>query len=134
MKVCKMALIPAYEAKIQTLDAVCKHGGFDVKTGTFTKFSTWDRVEIHEVLDVIAAAAEAGALDSEKWVSQVFATTDIFDLFLEEYSEYDGCFRTYDRWYWALFRLAGLYDEEGFVSSSEIADKLREIAEETGQL
>lgn len=129
-----MALIPAYEAKLQSIKAVCKQGGFDVKTRTFTKFSTWDRVEVHDLLDVLATAAEAGALDRDKWVSQVFATTDIFELFLEEYAEYDQCSRTYDRHYWALLALSGMTYEEGFVSSSEIADKLREVAEETGQL
>jgi hypothetical protein len=129
-----VALIPAYEAKLQQIQSTCKHGGFDLATGTFTPFKTWDDVYVHEVLDVITAAAEAGALDSEKWVSQIFATIEVFESFLDEYSEYDDCYRTYDRWYWAMFRLAGHDDEEGFVTSSEIAGKLREIAEETGQV
>jgi hypothetical protein len=111
-----------------------QHGGFDAKTMTFTPFQTYERVHPHEVLDVITAAAEAGALDSEKWVSQVFGNTGIFEEFLEEYSEFDTTARTYDRWYQTLFHLAGLREEEGFVSSQEIADKLREVAEATGQI
>lgn len=113
---------------------MCEYGGFDAATGTITPFAKFEPLGIYEVLDVIAASAEAGALDSDKWVSQIFANNDVFNAFMDEYSGYDECFRTCDRWYGALLRLSGLTDEEGFVSSAEIADRLREAAEETGQL
>ena len=129
-----MALIPAYEPKLQQITPKHKQGGFDLATMTFTPFQTYARVDPDDVLNVITAAAEAGALDSEKWVSQVFGSTEVFESFLEEYAEFDSTGRTYDRWYWALFALSGHIAEEGFVTSSEIADKLREVAEETGQI
>ena len=132
-----MALIPAYQAKLQQIAATCEHGGFDAATGTFTPFKKMEGVSVCQILDVITAAAEAGAIDNEKWVSQIFASIEIFEAFLREYSDYDECFRTYDRWYWALFRLSGHDDgddELAFVTSPEIAEKLREVAQDSGQI
>ena len=127
-----MAIIETYEPQLQQITPMATAGGFDVVSSKFTPFEQIDW--IHEVLDALTAAVEAGVIDTDKWVSQIFATTAVFDEFLEQYQGYDECFRTYDRWYWALFRIAGLLDEEGFVTSQEIADRLREIAEETGQI
>lgn len=132
-----MALIPAYQAKLQQIAATCEHGGFEIATGTFTPFKKMDGVGVYQILDVITAATEAGALDNERWISQIFASTEIFEAFLKEYADYDDGFRTYDRWYWALFRLAGHDDgddEVAFVTSSEIAKKLRDVAQDSGQI
>lgn len=127
-----MALIKAYENKPQEITPMVKKRGFDAKSGKFTPFDEF--TEVHEILDAITAAVEAGTIDTDKWVSQVFATTEVFNEFLEQYEGYEGLFRTYDRWYRALFRIADISDEEGFVTSQEIADRLREVAEETGQI
>ena len=127
-----MALIKAYENKPQQITPMVKERGFDAKSGKSTPFDEF--TEVHEILDAITAAVEAGTIDTDNWVSQIFATTEVFDEFLEQYQGYEECFRTYDRWYWALFRIADNGDEEGFVTSQEIADRLREVAEETGQI
>jgi len=127
-----MAIIEAYENKPQQITPMVSAGGFDTASRKFKPFKEYDY--LHERLDAIAAAAEAGIIDEDKWVSQIFATTEVFEEFLEEYQDYDGCFRTYDRWYWALFRIARMLDEEGFVTSQEIADRLRKVAEESGQV
>lgn len=74
-----MALIPAYPAALQVITPVCEYGGFDAATGTITPFAKFEPFGIYEVLDVIAASAEAGALDSDKWVSQIFANNDVFN-------------------------------------------------------
>ena len=86
------------------------------------------------LLDGITHACEQGRLDDEKWVEQCFASREVFDIFIGRLSEYDECFRIADRWYATLMRLAGAEDEEGFVASADIADRLMEQAHETGQL
>jgi len=93
-----------------------------------------NRIPEHEVLDTITLAVEAGIVPSESWVSFLFGTVEAFESFMEELEEYDEQFRIADRWWFALYKLANVIDEEGFISSQEIADKLRERAEETGQL
>ena len=86
------------------------------------------------VLDAITAATEAGHLDSDQWVSQVFATPQAFDDFLKELSsKCADCFRIHDRWWQALSALAGWADEDSFVLPEDIADKLVIQAHETGQ-
>jgi len=89
---------------------------------------------VHEVLDVMTAAAEAGVLRSDTWVRQLFADDEVFTRFMEELAEYDECFRVNDRWYSALFRIADAVNEEGFVLCEEIVERTLEQAEKTGQI
>lgn len=127
-----MAIIEAYKPGLHELVSTGTTGGFDPASKTFTPFKGY--TDVHKVLDAMAAAVEAGTIDTDKWVSQIFASTADFEEFLDGYSAYDECYRTYDRWYLALFRIANRGDEEQFVTSQEIADKLREVAYESGQL
>ena len=55
-----MALIEAYESKQVQITPMWKEGGFDAATGEFKKFSTF--TEVHEILDVLTAGIEAGAI------------------------------------------------------------------------
>ena len=89
---------------------------------------------LYEALDAIAEACEAGKLDDDKWVKQCFKTKNDFKAFLEDLETYDVCYRINDRWYQALQQLTGgPGDEEGFVTSAEIADGLQNHAVSTGQ-
>lgn len=90
--------------------------------------------QVNDGLDAIADACERGMLHPEKWVTQCFKTMEAFDGFIELLSEYDECFRIHDRWYQALMTLGDTCNEEGFVTSREIAERLLEVAEETGQI
>ena len=129
-----MALIPAYKYQLQTINNFkCEVGGFNKRTKTFTPFESMPLM--YEALDAITAAVEAGIIDTDKWVSQVFATTDVFEEFLDELSCYDECYRVMERWYWALALIAQHENvEEGFTHTCDIADALREAAEETNQI
>lgn len=84
--------------------------------------------EIWTVLNAITVACEQGKLTQNGWVSQCFADNDVFDEFLEAFEEFGRIARIHDRWYDALRRLAAAENEEGFVSASEIAEKLDEAA------
>lgn len=81
-----------------------------------------------DALDAITAACEQGKLTQNGWVSQCFADKDVFDQFLDSFEEFAQIARVHDRWYEALRRLAGAENEEGFVSASEIVEKLDEAA------
>jgi hypothetical protein len=89
---------------------------------------------VSEVLDVMTGAAEAGALGRDTWVSQLFADDEVFQRFADELSSYDEYCRIHDRWYAALFRIVNAVNEEGFVTSEEIAERMLEQAETTGQI
>lgn len=129
-----MALIPAYKYELQTVNNYsCDAGGFNKRTKKFKPFESMP--EMYEALDAITAAVEAGVIDTDKWVSQLFASLEVFNEFMEELAFYDTCFRLMERWYAALARLAQHENvEEGFTHTDEIADALREAAEETNQI
>lgn len=133
-----MAKIEAYKFATRPIQPLTTAGGFDEKTGKFKPFTASSVSEMaYEalVLDAITAAAEAGALDTETWVKTVFADEEAFDEFLSELeNSYDEVFRITDRWWRALAEITGTIDEEMFVSGSQIAQRLREHAEETGQI
>jgi hypothetical protein len=103
-----------------------------LETKTFTPYSEWDFV--YEVLDSITAAVEAGVVDRNRWVSQFFASREVFIEFMEEFNTYDECYRVVDRWYKALFEIANAVNEEGFVSCAEMVERLLEQAEESKQV
>jgi hypothetical protein len=84
-----------------------------------------DDVEMYDVLDSITLALEAGVLDSFRWPQQIFAKRAVFDSFLEYLTDYDECYRITDQWWRALAALCEVIDEEGFVSTREIANELR---------
>ncbi|OOG58029.1 hypothetical protein [Polaromonas sp. C04] len=91
-------------------------------------------LNLHEILDTITLAVEAGIVEQKGWVKQFFANEAAFEDFISDVGDYDECFRITDRWWQALAALAEVIDEEGFVSSQEIADTLVEYATETSQL
>jgi len=88
----------------------------------------------HEVLDVMTAAAEAGVLRHDTWVSQLFADDEVFYRFMDDLAGYNECYRIHDRWYRALFEIIHAVNEEGFVTSEEIVERMLEQAEKTGQI
>lgn len=124
--------IPGYQPRLQVIEPMSTHGGFDYETKTFKPFA--QRTNPTDVMDAMAAATEAGILDCNRWVSQMFADTAVFRVFAEELSYYDECYRIRDRWYDALRRLANKDDEEGFITCDEIAQGLLDAAVETGQI
>jgi hypothetical protein len=107
---------------------------WDDKTKTVKPIKSMDDIEVHDVLDSITLAVEAGAVSSFGWPQQFFASKKCFMEFLQQLQEYDDCYRITDRWWMALAKLAYKVDEEAFVSSREIADALIEDAQEYGLL
>jgi len=89
---------------------------------------------VHEVLDVMTAAAEAGVLNRETWVNQIFANSDVFRRFMDELANYDEYCRIHDRWYRALFEIINAVNEEGFVLCHEIVERMLEQVERTKQI
>lgn len=103
-------------------------GGFDVKKQKFKpmKLAGGDYM-IHEVLDAVTAAVEAGIVEQHTWPKQIFKTGADLEAFLDDFSNYDECYRVHDRWWQALANLAGSTNcEEGFSTTSDMADTLRE--------
>lgn len=111
---------------------VCaERGGFNPFTHKFTsmRFAS-EGMQVYEALDEITAAVEAGIVDGNSWASQLFASEEELEGFLEELSSYDDCYRITDRWWQAIAELVGAQDEEGLISSHDIANALRDsIAE-----
>lgn len=79
-------------------------------------------------------AAEAGLLDTDKWVKQLFADLEDFEYFLNELSQYNDSYTIFDRWWHAFSQLAYGKDSAGFSTSKEIAAGLYKHASETGQI
>lgn len=90
--------------------------------------------EANDGLDAIADACERGMLQRSTWVLQCFSTVEMFHEFIENLAECDQYSRIHDRWYQALMELGDTVNEEGFVTSSEIAERLVDCARETGQI
>lgn len=110
----------------------CDYGGYYPDTKTFKPFGGYDFT--YEVLDAITAAVEDGVVYRETWFKQFFASKAVFSKFVDELEEMDDYGRIYDRWYFALFNLVDAVNEEGFVTSREIAERLQRQAAETGQI
>lgn len=105
-------------------------GGFNPVTRELTPMQyVTANMSVHEALDHITAAAEAGVIDKNAWASQLFAGEHELEGFLDDLEGYDECYRITDRWWTALYELTGTIDEEGFVRSDEIAETLRESIE-----
>lgn len=126
-----------------TLIAQYNHAGIEISAmneaktagygeGKFIKFGS-DEYCV-EVLNAITIAAECGILYEDKFVSQCFKSKKAFKEFIEAMEVEDGVIRVKDRWAVACAHLTGWYDEEGFTSMSEVAEKLYEAAEATNQI
>ncbi|MEY8688993.1 MAG: hypothetical protein AB9M53_03820 [Leptothrix sp. (in: b-proteobacteria)] len=106
-------------------------GGFNPFTGEFTplKFATAE-MWMHEALDHITAAAEAGVVDRNGWSTQLFDNEDELEAFFAELLEYDQCYRITDRWWSTIAALVDSSDEEGLITGEEIVSALRESIED----
>lgn len=127
-----MAKINSYQ--FQQRDIAVYPEIWDDKKKTLKPIKSMDGLMVCEVLDSITLAVEAGALDNYKWPQQIFAKKAAFEAFIEELSEYDDCYRITDRWWSALSVICEGGDEEGFVSSYEIARELLAKAKEDGKV
>lgn len=132
-------LIDAYTFTLRPV--VAYESVFDSKTKKFKavsgdKFSESrsESLPLHEILDGITLATEAGTVEQKGWVAQFFADKAAYEFFLDELRAYDEVFRVTDRWWAALSRIIDYGDEESFITGSEIAEKLNDYVEETGQL
>jgi len=110
-------------------------GGFNPETKKMVPMSISDgELGGAEIFDNITLAAEAGLLDTDKWVKQLFADRDEFLCFLDELAQYNESYTIFDRWWHAFSQLANGKDAAGFSTSKEIAAGLYKHASETGQL
>ena len=110
-------------------------GGFNPKTKKMAPMSINDgELSGAEIFDNITLAAEAGLLDTDKWVKQLFADLEDFEYFLNELAQYNDSYTIVDRWWHAFSQLAGGQDPPGFSTSKEIAAGLYKHASETGQI
>jgi hypothetical protein len=108
-------------------------GLYDIKKNKFLAFEPGEPT-ISDILDTVTYACEQGKLNTRTWVTEVFRTRECFEWFLEEFAAYDDCYRIYDRWWYALALLCEHENtEEGFVSTDDIAQRILDWAEETGQ-
>lgn len=105
--------------------------GFDATSNNFIKFKSG--FKYYEVLDALTAAVEAGIIDSEGWITQVFDEASLFEEFLDSLPT-DSVYRLHDRWCLALQEVTGCVDDEYWVGFHEAVDTLRDHAEETGQV
>jgi hypothetical protein len=111
-------------------DECAEQGGFNPYTSEFTplKFATAE-LWVHDALDHITAAVEAGIVDRNNWSTQLFADGDELEAFFDELGEYDQCYRLIDRWWSAIAALVGANDEEGLITCEEIVSALRSSIE-----
>ncbi|MBB5427491.1 hypothetical protein HDG40_005670 [Paraburkholderia sp. JPY158] len=94
-------------------------GALAAKPGTPTL--TW-------VFDSLSASAEAGILDSENWLNQVFASGDDLQVFIELLQESGDIWWVNDRHFWALECLG--FDESSTATHVGVADALAQLAED----
>lgn len=126
-------LIPAFNFASRKVTAYPAYWNAEAKT--FTPLSkVKGHHEVHEVLDSLTLALEAGVVPKDGWLKFIFGTPTAFENFLEHLESYDEAFRITDRWWMALARLTGTVDEEGFIFCQDIADTLRERARKSNQL
>jgi hypothetical protein len=128
----KMANINNYQFQQRNVDVY--PGIWDDKKLKLKPIKDIDDQEMHEILDSITLAVEAGALDNFLWPQQIFASKSVFIEFLKQLSGYDESYRVTDRWWTALSKICEICDEEGFVTGAQIADQLLDSAREDGKL
>jgi hypothetical protein len=126
-----MAKIDAYKFESQPVQS---YGHFHADSNTFTPIPE-DKakriMELHETLDDITLAVEAGVVDLMSWPQMFFEDKGSFKAFLLALGDYDNFFRLNDRWYHALAHLnGGPGTEEGFVQSADISAALEHYCTE----
>lgn len=99
-------------------------GGYDPYSRTVTPMEFDRDVDCHFYLDSMTGAVEAGLIDSEQWVAQLWQTPADLDAFLAMFSDYDEFFRVTDRWWHMLSLLTGNVDEEGMVTCHQLAEEM----------
>lgn len=130
----KENLLPARAYRPHQITPYSEDGGFGFHPDT-GEFKAWEEIEnMDEVLDSIAAAVEAGAVDRNGFVKQFFGGAKVFEEFLFELATYEQVYRIRDPWHAALSRIADRVDEEGFVTGEEIAEVLLAKARLTKQV
>lgn len=113
---------------------------FDSKTKLPKPIKSLDAndVSMHEILDTITLTMQAGNVSTHGWPQQFFANKKAFYEFIEQLSEYDDCFRITDEWWMPLSMLAygnnGGGDEEGFITTADMAQAIANKVEEDGLL
>ncbi|MDC8771780.1 hypothetical protein [Roseateles albus] len=109
-----------------------EHGGYNDAKKKFQPFKCADdQLLVHEILDAITAAVEAGIVKEYEWPKQLFASKSDLVSFLDNLAEYDNEFRIHDRWWRALAHLGDTVDcEESFSRCDDIAQSLAKRASE----
>ena len=113
---------------------------FDDKTKLPKPIKSLDAndISLHEILDTITLTMQAGNVSTHGWPQQFFANKKAFNEFIEQLSEYDDCFRITDEWWLPLSHLAfgnnGGGDEEGFITTADMAQAIASKAEDDGLL
>jgi hypothetical protein len=111
--------------------AIAEHGGYHPLLKTWTPLRLAEHEpDLSEALDHITAACEAGVVEKFSWSTQLFQAPADLDWFFEQLREYDVCYRIIDRWWHALAALAGVIDEEGFITCEDIVRSLEEAIED----
>ncbi len=105
------------------------YGGFNPLTKKMTPFSCEpysvnNMPMLSDMMDSIAAAVEAGVIDSEQWPAQIFASNSIMESFFQALANYDDCYRIVDYWWQALAALRGHLEEEEAVRGVDLANSL----------
>lgn len=140
-----MAKIESYNAKPTPL--IFEDNASEKQVAAMLEFGGWDPAKkaltpirvgalvakpgaptITWVFDSLAAAAEAGVLDSEDWMNQVFASGDDLQVFIELLQESGDIWWVNDRHFWALECLG--FDESDTVTYARVADALAQLAED----
>lgn len=118
------------------------NGGFDPVKGTFSKFKTElygggkNPAILGEALDHLAHAARTGVFSvGDVWVTEAFATLDVFETFVNSLRDFESMYRISDFHWQALACLAqGIksswaagFEEEGYANASDLADRLEEL-------
>ena len=113
---------------------------FSLATKTFVPLSEaksaskFDGIHMEEVLNSITLATEAGVVPRDTWVKYFFGTKERCNEFFDELHAYGESNRVTDRWWNALDHIADVGEEYGFTTFEQISDRMREVAEESGQL
>jgi hypothetical protein len=99
-------------------------GGYDPYSRAVTPMAFDRDVDCYFYLDSMTGAVEAGLIDSELWVSQLWQSPDDLDAFLAMLSDYDEFCRVVDRWWQMFSLLTGNADEEGMVTCHQLAEEM----------
>lgn len=133
---------PALADAQRTYEDVKIAGGYNPASNSFTpltlddkhiSFGGDDRPMVYgsSIFETIAAALEAGIVDDEMWPTQLFANTESFNDFVISLRDFEECFKLRDPWWSALCVLAGGgFDEEGFCTAEDLAERLIERLDE----